>query len=247
MEKTGNSRPVLGIKIDNLTKAQIRKKLEGFLERGQHHVILPYSLFLLEAQKDEELKNILNSASLSVSDGSGPVLAAGILNGEKLRRFSGVDLVELLCSLAADKKEKVFFYGGLEGVAAQAARKIGRKYQDLKVAGTRGGFGQSDDYIVNLINATEAHILLVALGMPKQEKWIARNFKKMPAIKIAVGVGGAFDFISGRVKRAPKWMQQSRLEWLWRLAVQPWRIKKVLRAVLGLWWLILKEKFKSGD
>ena len=236
---------VLGVKIDNLTKTQIERKLESFLKSdSQHQAVLPYSLFLLEARKDREFKNLLNSASLSIADGFGPVLAARILSKEKLRRLSGVDFVKLICQLATKKDEGVFLYGGREGVAVQAARVLEKKYLGLAVAGTCVGFGQGDDYVINLINATKAGILLVALGMPKQEKWIARNLKKMPAVKIAVGVGGAFDFISGRVKRAPWFLRKLGLEWLWRLIAQPWRIKNISRAVLGLWWVVLKERIK---
>src|SRR3989339_2093993 len=109
---------VLGVKIDNLSSEEIKNKLSGFLSGSrQHYVVLPYSLFLLRARKDEEFKNILNKASLSLSDGFGPVLAAKILNKQKLRRLTGVRFSRLLCALAAEKNAKVFLFGGRNGVA----------------------------------------------------------------------------------------------------------------------------------
>ncbi|PJE59937.1 MAG: glycosyltransferase [Candidatus Portnoybacteria bacterium CG10_big_fil_rev_8_21_14_0_10_44_7] len=236
---------VLGVKIDNLTVKQIGEKIEEFLLAGQHQVVLPYSLFLLRAQKDKKFRNILNQAALSVADGFGPVLAARLVSGQKLKRFLGVDFVRLLCQIAQATESGVFLFGGQPHVAARAARVLQRQFANLPIVGTCRGFDLDENYVINYVNNSGAEILIVALGMPKQEKWIARNLIKMPKVKIAVGVGGAFDFISGRTKRAPWWLRRSGLEWLFRLIIQPWRIKKIFRAVFGLTWLILRSKLKT--
>lgn len=235
---------VCSVKIDNLSAEEIRKKIENFLTGRQHYVVLPYSLFLLRAQKDEEFKKILNEASLSISDGFGPVLAARILNQEKLQRFFGVDFVFLLGEVAARKDKKIFLFGAQEGMAAKTARVLKNKFPDLKIAGTCPGWGRDEDYVLELINEVRPDILVVALGMPKQEKWIIKNLSRMPSVKIAVGVGGAFDFISGRVKRAPGYLQKTGLEWLWRIFVEPRKLLRNLKAVGGLSWLILEHKLK---
>jgi N-acetylglucosaminyldiphosphoundecaprenol N-acetyl-beta-D-mannosaminyltransferase len=236
---------VLEVKINNLTRSQIEEKLNYFLRgQGQHQIVLPYSLFLMEAQKNRSFKNILNEASLSIADGFGPVLAARILNKENLRRLTGVDFIKLVCQAAQKNNQSVFLFGGKKGVAAKTAQALKNKCLGLRVAGLCDGFGDYDR-AVNLIKEARPDILLVALGMVTQEKWIAQNLSKMPSVKIAAGVGGAFDFISGNVKRAPAWMQKIGLEWLWRVAVQPARIGKVTRAIAGLWWLILKFKMQK--
>lgn len=238
---------ILGVKIDSLSADQIKNELGRFFFKGQHQIVLPYSLFLLQAQKDDNFKEVLNQASLSIADGFGPALAAKIIAQKKINRFSGIDLVHLLCEVSKENKKSIFLLGGQEHVAAKTARVLKKNHKGLKVAGTYRGFDFEDNYVINYIINSRADILLVALGMPKQEKWIAQNLRKMPNVKIAVGVGGAFDFISGNVKRAPKWMQKIGLEWLFRLVVQPWRIKKICRAVFGLGWLILKNKLKKNN
>ena len=99
--------------------------------------------------------------------------------------------------------------------------------------------------VIKKINKAKPKILLVGLGSPKQEKWIYENLAKIPSVKVAIGVGGAFDFISGRIKRAPEFLQKIGLEWLWRLVLQPWRIKRVSKGVIGLSWLVLKSKVRN--
>src|SRR3989339_1533263 len=132
---------VLGVKIDNLSSEEIKNKLSGFLSGlRQHFVVLPYSLFLLRARQDAEFKNILNNASLSLSDGIGPVWAAKILNREKLNRLTGVDFVSLICSLAAEKDKKVFLFGGKTRTAQKAGLNLKKKFPGLTIAGAETGY-----------------------------------------------------------------------------------------------------------
>lgn len=234
---------LLGVKIDNLNLGESLKKISGFLSDGrQHHIVLPYSDFLVQAQKDEKLKEILNKADLSLSDGVGPVIASYISGGEKLKsRVMGVDLVfALFAKFGA--QHGIFLFGAKEGVAQGAVKNILQKVPQAKIAGTINGY-VADEEAISAINRSGAAILLVALGMPKQEKWIYDNLKKMPVVKVAIGVGGTFDFISGRKRRAPKMVQKIGLEWLWRLFVQPSQWRKTWRSVVVFSWLIIKEKF----
>lgn len=228
--------------IDNLNLDEALKRIEAFLSDGrQHYIVLPYAAFLVQAQRDEAFRKILNGADLSLSDGVGPVLASWLL-GEPLKgRVMGLDLIWAIFAQFS-QKHQIFLFGAKEGVAQEAAEKIRQKSPQAKIVGVLNGYG-NDEEAIQAINKSSAEILLVALGMPKQEKWIYDNLKKMPGVKLAVGVGGAFDFISGRVRRAPKAVQRIGLEWLWRLLVQPSQWRKTWQSVAVFSARVLKEKF----
>ena len=216
---------IFGVKIDNLTMDEALERIKGF-------VVLPYSEFIVRAQKDEEFRNILNSADFCLCEGKGLWLMTRFLKKPIKEPISGVDLIHNL-------RGKIFLLGGKEGVAKKVKEKL-----DAKVVGTEHGH-QDLKKVIKKINKAKPEILLVGLGSPKQEKWIYENLAKMPSLRLAIGVGGAFDFISGRVKRAPKFLQKIGLEWLWRLILQPWRIKRVFEGVFGLFWLVVRTKVKN--
>lgn len=210
---------------------EVLQKVEGFLEDGQqHYLVTPNPEFLVRAQDDKQFQEILNQADLAVPDGTGLVFASYFLGQPIKERVIGTDLMEKICQRAAQKKWSVFLMGAERGVAEKAAVNLRRNYSGLKVeASFEEVIGQPD-------------ILFVALGAPKQEKWIARNLNKMPGIKLAMGVGGAFDFMAGQVRRAPRFLQRLGLEWLWRMVLQPWRGRRVFRAVVKFPWLVIKQK-----
>ena len=251
---------ILGIKIDNLSLNEVLDKVEGFLkDNKQHYIITPNPEFLVKAQKDKEFKEILNNADLSVPDGVGLIFAS-LLSGEKIKqRITGVDLMEAICQKAAKKNWPVFLFGAVEGVAEKTMDNLRGKYEGLEVfiinqlenrsshsdffeRFTLKGSDASQKNLNCSLLCKSPSILFVALGAPKQEKWINENLKKMPNIKLAIGVGGAFDFISGKVKRAPKCMRLLGLEWLWRLILQPWRINRIFNAIIIFPLLVLKSK-----
>ncbi len=227
---------LLGVKIDNLGMLDILCRIEEFLKDGkQHQIVTPNPEFIVLAQKDEEFKKILNEASLSIPDGTGIVFASRFLGQGMKEKVSGADLMEKL--LTNNKQQttnnpKIFLLGGKNG----AARKISEKFSNI------AGFTENIDNAVNSINESQANILFVALGAPKQEKWIHYNIAKIPSVKVAIGVGGAFDFLSGKVPRAPKFLQKIGLEWLWRFILQPWRIKRIYNAVVKFPWLVIKTR-----
>lgn len=237
---------ILGVRIDNLSLEKSLDRINGFLTDGrQHYIVLPYSDFLVRAQKDEEFKRILNQADLSLSDGVGPVLASHIAGQEALKgRVTGIDLIWALFA-GLGVKHGVFLFGAKEGAAQEAAKNILQKAPQAKIAGTINGY-VGDEEAISAINRSGAEILLVALGMPKQEKWIYDNLKKMPNVKVAIGVGGAFDFISGRIRRAPRFMQKIGLEWLWRLFAQPSHWRKTWRSIVVFSWLAIKSTFSHS-
>lgn len=149
-------------------------------------------------------------------------------------RITGVDFMKKICKIAAQKNLKAFLLGAKEGVAEAAAEKLIKENPNLEIVGTYAGTPKPKDEkeIIEILNAFKPEILFVAYGAPQQEKWIFRNYKKIKSLKIAMGVGGAFDFISGNTKRAPAIMQRTGLEWLYRLSKQPSRIKRIINATV---------------
>lgn len=233
---------ILGVKIDNLTMEEVLKKIRDFLEDGkQHYIVLPYSEFIVRTQKDAGFRKILNEADLSLCESRGLYLILKFLKKPITESINGVDLIYNL-------RGKIFLLGGRKEVVEKARQKLGDKvigaehgHQDLDLL--RNGNVRSK--VIDKINKVEPEILLVGLGSPKQEKLIYDNLKKMPSVKLAIGVGGAFDFISGHVRRAPRFLQQIGLEWLWRLILQPWRIKRIYNGVIKFSWLALKCKISN--
>lgn len=152
-------------------------------------------------------------------------------------RTAGADLFKSICQIASKDNQSIFFLGGKPGVAEKMIENLKKSFPDLKI----GGFSDQPENvkiadseqwqkIIENINRTQAQILFVAYGAPFQEIWLNQNLSKMPAVKIALGVGGTFDFYAGKVVRAPKIIQRLGLEWLWRLIIQPWRIIRIINA-----------------
>ncbi len=231
---------IFGIKFNNLDLDEALQKIKSFLEnRKQHYIVLPYSEFIIRAQQDKEFRKILNEADLCLCESRGLWFSLRFLGKELKKNIYGVDLILALSQKLKIQNKKIFLFGGKEKVVKKTGDKLGEC-----IVGTEHGY-QDLDKVVEKINKVKPDILLVALGSPKQEKWIYYNLKKMPSVKVAIGVGGAFDFISGYIKRAPKFMQDIGLEWLWRLIVQPHRFKRIYNGVIKLGCLILKEKISS--
>ena len=157
-------------------------------------------------------------------------------------RVSGTDLMDALCGVAAEKGFVVGFLGGGKRVAEKTAECLKKKYPGLKVAFAESGMkvDRNGEWTDSSFDIPPVDILFVAFGHIKQEKWIANNLDKIP-VKIAMGVGGAFDYLSGRILRAPIWIRELGFEWLFRLAVQPWRIKRQLVLLKYLWLIILRS------
>ena len=182
------------------------------------------------AQRDPIFFNILNRAAICVPDGVGLLWASQHLGSPLPERVTGSDGVPLIARYAAERGWRIFFLGAAEGIAVRAADILRGENPSLRVVGTYAGSPAEDeeDGIVDMINRSEADILFVAYGAPKQDKWIARNLPRLN-VAMAMGVGGSLDFIAGTVTRAPGWMQDRGLEWLYRLVRQPWRLRRMLR------------------
>ena len=193
----------MGVRVDKVSLEEAVELVSGWVKQEKKRQIVTVNPeFVMLAQKDEEFKKIINQADLNICDGEGLRL-----KNKDLIRVAGRDLMLELIK----KGYKTVLVGGKSEVAEKAAKKL-------------GVFGMSEPNIEK-INQIKPDLLFVALGMGKQEKWIAKNFTKLK-VKVAMGVGGALDQVVKPWLRAPKILQLIGLEWLWRLAVQPWRIKR---------------------
>ena len=227
--------------MDAIKKDQLEGKLRSFLaEGGLHKIFTPNAEIILAAQRDEAFKEVLNKGDLNIADGFGVVLVDRFLTRldtncvhQTVDRITGVDTLELLCQIASDEGKSVLFYGAGPGVAEKAAEVMRKRHIGLKIEGIDPG--QIADTIVPhsfLEQVSNIDILAVALGHGKQEHFICSALNNAPGLKIAIGVGGALDYISGNVQRAPVWMRNIGFEWLYRLIQQPERIGRIANAVI---------------
>jgi N-acetylglucosaminyldiphosphoundecaprenol N-acetyl-beta-D-mannosaminyltransferase len=202
----------------------------------------------MEAQNNEEFREVLNS-TLSVPDSTGVRWAAKYLYGENIVKIPGVDLAYDICKLSAAREYRIFLLGGESGIAGKAKLNLVKKYKSLHVVGTLDGISinpdKEDSETIAQINRSKCNIIFVSLGAPKQELWIARNMDKLRA-NVFIGLGGTLDFISGKIPRAPSLFRKLNLEWLYRVFVEPRRLRRILRAVFVFPVKVILSK-NSGD
>ncbi|HWR45575.1 MAG TPA: WecB/TagA/CpsF family glycosyltransferase [Sporomusa sp.] len=205
-------------------------KLEQFIKGKTPHLIATANAeMVMLAQEDQELAAILNQCDLVVPDGAGVVWAARHQGYTMPERVAGYDLSQNLLAHAANKGYSVFMFGSQTAIIEKAKSVALERYPGLRITGIRDGFftTQDEPAIIESIRAAKPDILLAALGVPKQEKWLARNLSDLN-VPVCMGVGGTFDVMAGAVKRAPLWMQRTSLEWLFRLIQQPQRVIRMM-------------------
>ena len=233
---------ILGVPIHKITMQETVTAVSRMMTEPRLHQIATVNPeFIMRAQTDDAFRDILNRADLCLADGVGVVWAAKHLGNPVPERVPGSELVHHLAERAAQEKWRLFLLGAAPGVAAQAAAILVARYPGLQVVGAYAGSPDlaENDPIVQRVNDSGADLLWVAYGAPKQDKWIARNREKLPTVRVAVGVGGSLDFITGKAIRAPQWVQNLGLEWFHRLLNEPWRWRRMLalpRFVLRVLW-----------
>jgi len=195
-----------------------------------HQIATTNPEFVMTAQKDEEFRLVLQQCDICIADGIGLLLASRWMGSPLTERIPGSELVYNLTELAAQESWRLFLLGAGPGVAEEAAAIFQSMYPKLRIAGTYAGSPNlaENDAIVERINHSRADMLFVAYGAPNQDKWIAHNRESLPTIKLALGVGGSLDFVTGQAQRAPRWIQDLGLEWLHRLILEPWRWRRML-------------------
>ena len=219
---------VLGVRVDCLDMHATLDRIEQLLDSGGHHLIATVNPeFIMRAHREPEFARVLESANLCLADGTGVVWAARRQGCVMSGPVTGIDLIPPLAALCAGRGFRLFLLGAEPGVAAQVAARLRTEHPGLEVASHSGSPDPSaDEEAVALIRAHRTQVLLVAFGAPKQELWIDRMTDRLE-VAVSIGVGGAFDYLTGRVRRAPGWMRRAGLEWLYRLFQQPWRARRM--------------------
>ena len=225
---------MLGVRVDCVDMAGALERIAQLVDAGGHHLVATVNPeFVMRARVDHEFARVLESADLCLADGSGVVWAARRQGCPIREPVTGVDLIPQLAALCARRHFRLFLLGAAPGVAADFASRLRTDHPDLDVKAHAGSPDPSSDAeSLALIHAHKPHVLLVAYGHPNQELWIDRLSDSL-GVAVAIGVGGAYDYLTGRVPRAPAWMRRAGLEWLFRLVRQPWRIRRM--AVLPLY------------
>ncbi|MEX0682106.1 MAG: WecB/TagA/CpsF family glycosyltransferase [Dehalococcoidia bacterium] len=259
---------VLGVRFHALTRLEAAAEVARLAgQQGTAYVVKPYSEFLPRAHRDTRVRDVLNGAALCLPDGVGVLWAAHYLSlaGGKLRAtvqlplslgslalrpsalrhplpeaMAGVDFTWTMLEALARAGRSVYLLGGTADEVAGAEEKIRRRLPSLRIAGFRDGyFARAEKFaVVRAINAAAPDVLLVAMGFPQQELWIAENLAEL-GVRVAIAEGGSFSFISGATSRAPRWMRRTGLEWLYRLARQPSRLRRQLALPVFVWLVFL--------
>jgi N-acetylglucosaminyldiphosphoundecaprenol N-acetyl-beta-D-mannosaminyltransferase len=250
------SEKILNIRIDSLNVEEALSQVKSFFDQNEKKFIFtPNPEMLVKAQQDELFTEILNRGDIKLCDGFGLKLI-GYLRGRIFNRITGIDFLYELCNWCKNEYKSVYLLGGKEKEVVEKTREVLReKYPGLKIVGCHSGIDikdngnngleydqQKNQLIIEEINDVRPDVIFVAFGMGKQEKWLVENLPKITKVKIGVGVGGAFDFVSGRIPRAPLLMRKFGLEWAYRFYREPVRFKRIFNATIKFLYLALKEK-----
>lgn len=240
---------MMGCFIDNLSMAETLQKIDGFIQSGKPHQHVAVNVDkLVKANKDPSLRKIINDCALINVDGM-PVVWASRLLGKPLKeRVAGIDLYTALIQRAAEKGWRVYLLGAGEEVVRSVKAIHEKQSPGLKIAGFRNGYWQPEEEaaVVSSIAESRPDLLFVAMSSPKKERFLGAYQAQMK-IPFAMGVGGSFDVIAGKIKRAPLWMQQCGLEWFYRFLQEPAKMfKRYFVDDLEFFWLLLKAYCKKS-
>ncbi|MDI9583736.1 MAG: WecB/TagA/CpsF family glycosyltransferase [Acidobacteriota bacterium] len=237
---------ILGVKLHPVTMDKALATAERFIREDRPHMVVTADASgVIRAVDDPQFREIVNAADLVTPDGAGVVLSARLLNIPLIARCAGCDMVQGLCQVAAKLGRSVFLLGAGPGVAELAGQKLQERVPGLEIAGVQDGYFKPEDEpeIIARIQAARPAVLFVALGIPRQEIWIRAHLEEL-GVPVCVGVGGSFDVISGLKQRAPVWMQRAGVEWLYRVAKEPWRLPR-LAALPRIVWLTFLELLRA--
>lgn len=246
---------ILNIKIDAIDKNLFLDKIIQFLKSNNLHQIATVNPeFLVDAQKNLEFSYILNQTDLNLIDGVGLQLAYFLKYKQWPARLPGADIVDLLFNFCELNNFSIMLLGGDPGIAEMAKSEIIKKYKNLNIFTLAGGMVEKkenkwkfDDKIISQINLNKPDILLVAFGHPKQEIWIFDHKTSFSTVKVAIGVGGTFDYISKNRKRAPLFYRRFGLEWIYRLYQEPWRWRRIFKAIFIFTYLFITKHEETNS
>ncbi len=228
---------VLGVRVDRVGQRAALDIMEEHIAHWRtsekmlpcQQVVTVNPEFVMTAQRNVEFRIAINESALVLADGAGVVWATRFLGKPTPERVTGTDTLTELARRCAGQGYRLYLLGAAAGVAEVAAQRLQQLAPGLQIAGTYAGSPapEEEEAIIERVRAAQADVLCVAYGAPAQDLWIHRNLARLP-VALAIGVGGAFDFLSGRQRRAPRLMQRVGLEWLYRLYREPWRWRRML-------------------
>ena len=219
----------MGVGFDNLTKSEFTAKAEDMLQKGERgYVVTPNAEIVYESIQDDSFRALLNNASMVLPDGAGVVLGAKILGTPIKEKVAGIEFGEEVCKLLAKNGGRLYLLGGKPGIARAAGEKLMEKYPGLQICGSADGYFTDEQAVVAKINEAKPDVLFVCLGAPKQEKFIKAHFEELD-LTLMLGLGGSLDGYAGVAQRAPRWMIDLSLEWLYRLMKEPRRLGRMMR------------------
>jgi len=249
---------ICGVSLDRIKRKEALEQVNQFLHTdGQYTIFTPNPEMIVDAQRDEYFKEILQESDLNICDGIGLVFASFF----RLQKISGVDFMLDILAEAEREKKRVYFLGsGDRAVLDNMINILHKKFPTVYIAGSHEGINisqikengrsilyydekENNDMIADIV-MSEADILFVAFGHKKQEKWIYEHIKDIPRLKIAMGVGGSFDFLGEKIQRAPKFLRHIGCEWLYRLVQEPCRLKRIWNATIVFLFYFFKYLFR---
>ena len=248
---TDKTKKILGIKIFTQDKKDTLEKIKKYLKKTKKfcHIVSLNPENLVIAKENDKFKKVIETTQIQIVDGVGIILAGCLLGVKVFERYPGVDLVKDLLTLSSKMRLRVLFIGGKQNLADKLANCYQKKYPKSKFFGLEGISDikhpkkEEEEKIFSISADYKPHLVLVAFGSPDQELWIDRHKKEFKNC-VVMGVGGAFDFLGGRVMRAPLFVRQLGFEWFFRLLIQPWRLRRQMRLVRFLG-LVIQEFFLS--
>lgn len=228
---------ILGVEVDNVTLDEAANRTKNLIENSHQScelIVAPNVEFIMEAQKDKAFFDILRTAKLATPDSIGVEMAAKLQKKPLKQRIPGQAYFRKILEVGEKEGWTFYFLGGKGDTVDKAVENIEKIYPNIKIVGCHEGFFEKDseEKVIEEINQLQPNVLFVAMGAPRQEKWIFAHKNELK-VDVAAGQGGTLDYEAGNIKRAPKWMQKIGLEWLWRLILQPSRIKRM--AVLPIY------------
>jgi N-acetylglucosaminyldiphosphoundecaprenol N-acetyl-beta-D-mannosaminyltransferase len=244
---------ILNIEIDRIGVNQTVEKIDKFIRNNRPKFVCTANVdHVIQCLQDQEFRQIYREADLAVPDGVPLLWAARILGKSLIERVNGTNLFFKLCERASKKGYRIFFLGAPPGVAARAASNLKHKFKGLKIVGTYAppldffNDRKENTRIIRMIHQARPHILFVGLGAPKQEKWIYRHLPELK-VPVSIGIGASFEYAAGVTKRAPRWMQNIGLEWLYRISENPKRYwKRYFLQDFKFFPLIFKQAFAEA-
>lgn len=244
---------LLGISLRPESHHDILEKIKKYImnPQGFFQIVSMNPESIVEARQNTEYKKIVETAQIQLVDGAGIVWAGKMLGGPPIARLAGVDLMEWLMKMAGEEGIRTMLIGGSPKVAEELAKCYSSQYPKGRFLGITGIHNiknpqkEEEKKLFSIVADHMPQIVFVAFGLPAQELWIDRHKKELEGV-VCMGVGGSFDYLTGRVGRAPQFVRSLGLEWLYRLVVQPWRWRRQLRLLIFIG-LILREKFSTSS